>query len=116
MAMAMAMRDSARGLATSSLSAQMMRNLSPEVQRLLSSAEGQLLEDDELEVIADEGEDDETEAEVDEQVEEPDFLSSSPQPKANPRFSPRHLSLSLLRRVVDRVVWVVSCRAVGRVV
>ncbi|ELR23135.1 uncharacterized protein ACA1_250290 [Acanthamoeba castellanii str. Neff] len=74
------------------LSAQMMRNLSPEVQRLLlSSAEGRLLEDDELEVIAEEGDDDETEAEVDEQVEEPDFLSSSPQPKANPRFSPRHL-------------------------
>jgi hypothetical protein len=89
----------------------MMRNLSPEVQRLLlSSAEGQLLEDDELEVIAEEGEDDETEAEVDEQVEEPDFLSSSPQPKANPRFSPRHLSLSPASLVVSLVV---SCRTQG---
>lgn len=76
----------------------MMRNLSPEVQRLLlSSAEGRLLEDDELEVIAEEGDDDETEAEVDEQVEEPDFLSSSPQPKANPRFSPRELTPEFLR-------------------
>jgi hypothetical protein len=66
--------------------------LSPEVQRLLLSGEGQL--EDELDVVDED--DDETEAEVDEQIEEPDFHSASPQPKANPRFSPRYLFFTLL--------------------